>query len=282
MSRDAKVVLVTGCSKGGIGFAICEEFAMKGCKVYATARRLEAMESAQPGIERLALDITSDANVNDVVANVIKREGRIDIVINNAGVMCHGPLLDVPIEGVASAFDTNCLSVLRVCKAVVPHMASRKSGLIVNIGSVVGEIPGPWSGGYAASKAAMHSISQTLAMELRPLGIRVLNIAPGGVRSRIADNHIARVPLLPDSLWAGYRSTILKVVMTRGGGRSSTCEEVAQRVVGEALREGWAVGQYRLVWTAPPAGIFWLLTWFPRRLVLWLIWRAAERFGKAQ
>ena len=121
--------------------------------------------------------------------------------------MYAGPLLDIPIEGVASTFDTNCLSVLRVCKAVVPYMAARKSGLIVNIGSVVGEMyvrpspssflyiradpldsPGPWSGGYAASKAAMHSISQTLAMELRPLGIRVLNVAPGGVRSRIAEH----------------------------------------------------------------------------------------------
>lgn len=178
-------------------------------------------------------------------------------------------------------------------------MASRKCGLIVNIGSIVGEMcaipsfhaatvltvrfsPGPWSGGYAATKAAMHSLSQTLSMELRPLGIRVLNVAPGGVRSRIADNGVGRVPLLPDSLWAGYRDTILKIVMTRGGGRSSSCEEVAQRVVREALREGWAVGQYRQVWTAPPAGIFWLLTWFPRGFVLWLMWRAAERYGRAR
>ena len=128
----------------------------------------------------------------------------------------------------------------------------------------------------------MHSLSQTLSMELRPLGIRVLNIAPGGVRSRIADNGVGRVPLPPDSLWAGYRDTILKVVMTRGGGRSSSCEEVAERVVREALREGWAVGQFRQVWTAPPAGVFWLLTWFPRRFVLWLMWRAVERYGRAK
>ena len=112
----------------------------------------------QANIERLALDVTNDANVKEVIATIIEREGRVDIVVNNAGAPCHGtsasvkpaclsdtdvdagPLLDRSIEDIAAVFDANALSVLRVCKAAVPHMAARKHGLIVNIGSVVGEM----------------------------------------------------------------------------------------------------------------------------------------------
>ncbi|KZT67754.1 NAD(P)-binding protein [Daedalea quercina L-15889] len=279
MSQNARVVVITGCSKGGIGFALCKEFATKGCKVYATARRLEAMEGlAHPSIECLALDVTDDANVKQVVETVIEREGRIDIVVNNAGAIrptdVHaGPLLDRSIEDVAAAFDTNTLSVLRVCKAVVPHMAARKRGLIVNVGSVVGEIPTPWSGPYAASKAAVHSLSQTLSMELRPLGLRVLSVAPGGVRSNISVNGAPRVPLPPDSLWAGYRDAILTRIMLSAGERSVSCEDFARGLVREALREGWWVGSYRFVMTAPPAAAFKVLAWLPRSLVLWVLWK---------
>ncbi|KAI0725146.1 oxidoreductase [Fomitopsis betulina] len=283
MARNTRVVLLTGCSKGGIGFALCEEFASKGCKVYATARRLEAMEGlTQPNIELLPLDVTNDANVQAVITTIIEREGRINIVVNNAGVPCHGPLLDRSIEDVAAVFDANTLSVLRVCKAAVPHMAARKQGLIVNIGSVVGEIPTPWAGPYAASKAAVHSISQTLAMELRPLGINVLSVAPGGVRSLIASKAAPNVRLPPDSLWLGYRDAIINRVMTSSRGRSITCEQFAKHIVAEALREGWLVGSYRFVMTAPPAGLFKVFAWLPRSLVLWIMWKVVGGKAKKQ
>lgn len=213
-----------------------------------------------------------------------------------------GPLLDRSIEDVAAVFDANALSVLRVCKAAVPHMAARKQGLIVNIGSVVGEMcvsspstalkpdpavrdhnsPTPWSGPYAASKAALHSLSQTLAMELRPLGINVLSVAPGGVRSQIASKSAPDLPFLPDSLWAGYRDAIIKRVMMSAGGSSITCERFAKRIVAEALREGWLVGSYRFVMTAPPAGLFKVLAWLPRSLVLWILWKVVGGKPKGQ
>jgi len=284
MSRnDTKVVLVTGSSKGGIGFALCEEFAAKGCNVYATARRVEAMEGLKhPNIERLALDVTNDANVNAVVATIVEREGRIDIVVNNAGSMCHGPTLDNSIEDIAAVFDTNTLSIIRVCKAAVPHMAARKRGLIVNIGSIVGEIPTPWSGPYSASKAAVASFSQTLSMELRPLGLHVLHYSPGAVRSRISANGAPHVPLPPDSLWAAYRDAILARVMASAGGHSLSCEQFARSVVGEALREGWAVGRYRAVMIAPPAALYKVFMWFPRSLVLWIFWKVVGGKPKGQ
>lgn len=273
----------------------------------------------QPNIELLPLDVTNDANVQAVITTIIEREGRINIVVNNAGVPCHGmsapqfyvdtkcpgdtgvgPLLDRSIEDVAAVFDANTLSVLRVCKAAVPHMAARKQGLIVNIGSVVGEMcvssqstttdhltscassPTPWAGPYAASKAAVHSISQTLAMELRPLGINVLSVAPGGVRSLIASKAAPNVRLPPDSLWLGYRDAIINRVMTSSRGRSITCEQFAKHIVAEALREGWLVGSYRFVMTAPPAGLFKVFAWLPRSLVLWIMWKVVGGKAKKQ
>lgn len=128
----------------------------------------------------------------------------------------------------------------------------------------------------------MHSLSQTLSMELRPLGINVLSVAPGGVRSQIAAKCAPDVPFPPDSLWAGYRDAVIKRVMTSAGGRSITCEQFAARIVREALREGWWVGRYRFVMTAPPAGFFKVLAWLPRSFVLWIMWRVVGGKAKGQ
>ncbi|KAG5654709.1 hypothetical protein H0H81_007465 [Sphagnurus paluster] len=137
----SRVVLVTGCSSGGIGFALCEEFARQGCKVYATSRRVETIgEFQSPHVEKLALDVTSNEDVASVVKHITDAEGKIDIVVNNAGYFCPGALIDQSLEDIQANFDTNTFSVLRVAKAVIPLMAQRRSGVIVNIGSVVGEM----------------------------------------------------------------------------------------------------------------------------------------------
>ncbi|KAG6862162.1 hypothetical protein C0995_004244 [Termitomyces sp. Mi166 len=137
----SRVVLVTGCSTGGIGFALCHEFARQGCKVYATSRKVETIgEFSYPSVEKLGLDVTDDAGVESVVKHIIETEGKIDIVVNNAGYFSAGPLIDQTIEDVKTNFDTNTFAVLRVARAVIPFMAKRRSGVIVNIGSIVGEM----------------------------------------------------------------------------------------------------------------------------------------------
>ena len=119
----------------------CEEFAEKGCKVYATARRPEAMEDlTHPNITPLKMDITSDEDVAEVVKTVIGQEGYIDILVNNAGSPCSGPVMETPLCVVQKTFDTNVFAAIRVAQAVFPYMATRRSGTIVNVGSITADL----------------------------------------------------------------------------------------------------------------------------------------------
>ncbi|CCO35500.1 NADPH-dependent 1-acyldihydroxyacetone phosphate reductase OS=Schizosaccharomyces pombe (strain 972 / ATCC 24843) GN=ayr1 PE=3 SV=2 [Rhizoctonia solani AG-1 IB] len=182
---SSPVVLITGSSHGGIGYSLCEAFAAKGCTVYASARRLETISSfSHPSIRPLIMDVTSDISVHKAVEQIIEEAGRVDIVVANAGVPCHGPVLDVSIEDAQKALDTNVLGVLRLAQAVFPYMASRKRGTFITIGSVMGYTTSPWAGMYAATKAAAHAITETLQMEARALSpnIRVMLVVTGGVK----------------------------------------------------------------------------------------------------
>ncbi|KAJ6621098.1 hypothetical protein B0H10DRAFT_2018699 [Mycena sp. CBHHK59/15] len=276
-NSESRVVLITGCSEGGIGFALCERFAAAGCTVYATARRLEAMVgfAGRARIHALALDVTDGADVRRVVERVVAEAGRIDIVVNNAGVMGIGPLIEQPMDNVAATFDANTYGALRVAQAAFPHMAQRRSGLIINIGSIVGEIAVPWNGLYSATKAAMHSMSEILSMELKPFGIRVLHIAPGSVRSNIANNQAVRFSLADDSRYTAFLSNILARMQASQGATAIPADEFAGKVVTKALSR------------TPPAYMtlggnartFSFLKWLPRAWVLWYFWRLYSRMA---
>jgi len=270
MPNTSEVVIVTGCSKGGIGFSLCEEFASKGCKVYATARRVEAMEGFKhKSIECLRLDVTDDANVEEVVKIVMEKEGRIDILVNNAGVPCHGPLAETPLDKVIGTFDANVFSILRTVKAVFPHMASRKSGTIVNIGSTVGEIATPWSGVYSATKASVKSISESLYMECAPFNISVVHVSPGGVKSNISNNMMTRFSLPPDSFYSGWVDSMIRRINMSQGSSAMPSEEFARRVVKAAM----SPSPPRYMTLGALSTVFTVLQWLPRSFVLWLLWR---------
>ncbi|KAK7686718.1 hypothetical protein QCA50_010318 [Cerrena zonata] len=213
MTTSNKVVLVTGCSEGGIGFALCEAYAAQGCVVYATARRLESMQKlSDSNIHTLKLDVLLDADVEDVVSSIVNREGRIDILVNNAGAATPGAVLDSTVDRVRAAFELNTISVFRVSKAVARYMAQRKSGTIVVIGSVAGIVPTPWGGIYPATKAAVHMMMDILWMECKPLGIHVTVVAAGGVKTNIAKN-AAQPNIVPeDTLYSAYTSRILSLL----------------------------------------------------------------------
>ncbi|KAL7131508.1 hypothetical protein ABFS83_12G008100 [Erythranthe nasuta] len=161
---EKQVVVITGCSSGGIGHALAHEFAARGCLVVATARSLAAISDLQddPRFYPQELDVSSDESVRHALSTVLERFGRIDIVVNNAGIQCVGPLAEVPLSAIQQTFNTNFFGALRLIQGVVPHMASRKKGKIVNIGSVTALAPVPWAGAYTASKAAIHALSDTL------------------------------------------------------------------------------------------------------------------------
>lgn len=188
MAKVARVVLITGCSTG-IGRALAQELASRGHRVFATARRVEALsELAAAGIDTLPLDVTDSASVSSAVEQTMKRAGRIDMLINNAGINRFGPLAELPLDDVRRMLETNVTGVLAMTQAVFPHMAEARSGCIVNIGSVVGLLPTPFAGVYCGTKAAVHMLSDVLRMELEPFGIDVVVVQPGGVQSNIAES----------------------------------------------------------------------------------------------
>ncbi|CAN7037528.1 unnamed protein product [Brassica rapa subsp. trilocularis] len=133
------VVLITGCSHGGIGHALAREFAENGCRVVATSRSRSKMADLEqdPRMFVHELDVRSEQSVNNVVSNVIDKFGQVDVLVNNAGIQCVGPMAEIPISTMQNTFDTNVFgSTVRMTQAVVPHMVSKKKGKIVNVGSI--------------------------------------------------------------------------------------------------------------------------------------------------
>ncbi|KAI0756318.1 NAD-P-binding protein [Daedaleopsis nitida] len=284
MTEDKPVVVVTGCSIGGIGFALCEEFAAQGCIVYATARRLEAMEGLQSkNIHKLTLDVTKDEDVQAVVKAVIAKQGRIDVLVNNAGLGHTGPIIDTEMQEIQRVYDTNVFSVIRTAKAIIPHMAARRRGTIVITGSITADIPIPWAGIYASSKAAVHSVTETLYMECMPLGIDVVLVAPGGVKSNIAVNQGASVQLPPNSLYTSYVESVLHKMFISQANNPMPADKFAQKVVHQVLLP--RPPRYMTLGTGSLMSR--LLQWVPRGWVLRYLWgmwgegpRKAARKGK--
>jgi NADP-dependent 3-hydroxy acid dehydrogenase YdfG len=187
-SLEKQIVLVTGCSTG-IGRALARELRARGHRPFASARRLESIaDLASEGIDTVRLDVNDAASISAAVRAVIDRAGRIDVLVNNAGINIFGPLAELPVDSLREMFETNVLGLMAVTQAVFPHMADRRSGRIVNVGSVVGVLPTPFAGAYCASKSAVHMLSEVLRMEARAFGIDVTVVQPGAVRSSIADS----------------------------------------------------------------------------------------------
>ncbi|EFJ52291.1 hypothetical protein VOLCADRAFT_55911 [Volvox carteri f. nagariensis] len=230
------VVLITGCSDGGIGAALSKAFHEAGCTVFATARRLEAMASLRElGIRTVALDVTNDDSVKTAVSAVLAEAGRIDILVNNAGMGLVAPVAEVDIQEAQEVFDTNYWGTLRMVQAVSPHMATRRSGLICNVGSVVGFISTPWGAIYSSSKAAVHSLTDALRLEMRPFGVRVVLLAPGAVKSNIGTNNLKRFGG-QFTLYAPFVDVIRERTVMSQGTESMPTDTFARRVVRELLR----------------------------------------------
>lgn len=178
-----KVVLITGASSG-FGKEVAKRLLEKGYRVYAAARGVEKMEDLRAlGAETVRLDVTSDDEVKQVVAEIVGKEGRIDVLFNNAGYGNFGAIEGVAIKDVEYQFNVNVFGLARMIKAVLPYMREQRSGRIVNTSSVVGKVSMPFSGYYAATKHAVEAISDALRVEVAPLGIMVSVIEPGPVKT---------------------------------------------------------------------------------------------------
>lgn len=183
-----KIALVTGASSG-IGEATAQRLARAGYKVYGTSRR--AAHTGNRPFEMLALDVTSDESVAAAVAEVIRRDGRIDLLVNNAGFgVAPAGAEESSIEQARSIFETNFFGLIRMTRAVLPQMRRQGSGRIINIGSVLGFLPMPYGALYAATKHAVEGYSESLDHELRTRGIRVSIIEPAYTKTPFDANFI--------------------------------------------------------------------------------------------
>jgi NAD(P)-dependent dehydrogenase (short-subunit alcohol dehydrogenase family) len=189
-----QVALVTGASSG-IGEATVRALLGAGYTVYAAARRVERMEAlAHDGARLLALDVTDDASLTDAVRKVLGETGRIDVLVNNAGYGSFGALEEVPLEEARRQFEVNVFGLARLTQLVLPGMRERRSGTIVNVSSMGGQFYEPLGSWYHATKFAVEGLSDSLRIELRPFGVRVVVIQPGAIRSEWSS--IARTSLL--------------------------------------------------------------------------------------
>ena len=198
-----KVAIVTGAS-AGIGAATARRLASMGCTVYAAARRLDRMAGlAEAGIHTVRVDVTDEASLVSLVDRVIAETGRIDVLVNNAGYGSLGAVEDVSLDEARRQFEVNVFATARLSQLVVPHMRRAGSGRIINVSSVGARIYLPLAGWYHSTKFAIEGLSDTMRLELRPHGIDVVIIRPGGVNTEW--HHVAGPSLVETSGQGAYR-----------------------------------------------------------------------------
>ncbi len=204
----SKVVFITGGSTG-LGKAIGEFLHHKGFVVYGTSRNPEKIINAV--FPLIALDVRNVVSIQHAIAEVIRISGRIDVVINNAGVGIIGPIEEIPTEEIRNNFETNLYGPIEVMKAVLPQMRSQKSGLIINITSIAGYMGLPYRGIYSASKGALEILTESIRMEVKPFGIEITNVAPGEFATNIAA-HRYHAPVYADSAYAEIYGKTIDVI----------------------------------------------------------------------
>ena len=180
---NGKVALVTGASSG-IGKITARELKAAGCTVYAAARRTDKMQDLKAeGLVPIALDLTSDRSIQSCVSEILHTSGRIDILVNNAGYGSYGAIEDVPLEEGRRQFEVNLFGMARLIQLVTPSMRENHYGKIVNVSSMGGKIWTKFGGWYHATKYAVEGFSDCLRMELKPFGIDVIVVEPGGIKT---------------------------------------------------------------------------------------------------
>ena len=253
-----KVALVTGASSG-IGEATAERLAKANYKVYGTSRR--ATQPAGRSFEMLSLDVTSDESVEGAVRKLMRREGRIDLLVNNAGFgVAAAGAEESSLEQARAIFDTNFFGIVRMTRAVVPHMRQQGGGRIINIGSVLGFLPMPYGALYAATKHAVEGYSESLDHELRTRGIRVSVIEPAYTKTEFGTNMME-----PDAKRDDYReiraalNKLFPIVIAKGDDPSVVADVVlkAATATRPKLRytAGVVAGRLKLLRRFAPAGL---------------------------
>jgi NAD(P)-dependent dehydrogenase (short-subunit alcohol dehydrogenase family) len=253
----ATVALVTGASSG-IGRASAAALAAAGLRVFGSVRSDDV--SLPPGVEPVRMEIRDDASVAAAVADVVARAGRIDLLVNNAGGTVVGAVEETGVREAQALFDVNFFGAARVTQAVLPIMRAQKSGRIVFVSSVVGFLPAPFMGFYAASKHALEGLAESLDHEVRTLGIRSILVEPGFTRTRIDQNTVTAQTRIGD--YASTRARVAEGInksVQAGDDPETVARVVVQAATAAQPRLRYAVGKNaRTLQT--------LRAWLPARL----------------
>ncbi|EMD67149.1 hypothetical protein GGP41_007075 [Bipolaris sorokiniana] len=260
MATRHKTALITGCTPGGIGHELALEFLRRGFQVFGTVRSEEAKKTlVSEGVIAIQLEVTSDASIRALHDEICERvDGKLDILVNNVGVSHTVPVLDLTIEDMRKVFEINVFSCIRLVQTFAPLLIQAE-GIIANIGSVAGIVPYVFGGCYNASKAALHSYTDALRIEMAPFGVQVVLVVTGGVKSRISD---VKKRLPPNSLYM----PIEKDYLFRQGNSQRTAmptETYARKVVSDLLE---------------PTSKAWLWRGHQSSLVRWLSWLLPRGF----
>ena len=181
----SRIALVTGASSG-IGEATATRLAAAGLTVYGAARRADRVAQLA-GVIPISMDITDDAQVSAAVQRIIDEQGRLDVLVNNAGYAQYGPVEDISIDAARRQFDVNIFGLARLTQLVIPHMRAQGKGTIVNVSSMGGRIYTPLGAWYHATKHALEGWSDCLRVELKPMGIDVVIVEPGGIATEFSE-----------------------------------------------------------------------------------------------
>lgn len=203
--KNETVILITGCSTG-IGRELCKLLFDKGYTVVATARNVETLKNL-PASLKLSLDVTEKESISYGIKEIISRFDKIDVLINNAGYSVRGALEEVSVNDAKNMFDVNVFGIVNMIQAVIPEMRKKKSGKIINIGSISGKFVQAVNGGYCASKFAVEALSDALRLELHSYNIQSTVIEPGPMKTnffKTLDDNSSNLMSNPNSCYSRF------------------------------------------------------------------------------
>ncbi len=239
MNRDRPVWLITGCSTG-FGRELARLVVERGWRAVVTARDASKVADLVAGRDEqaiaVALNVTDRAQVDAAVAAAIARRGRVDVLVNNAGFGYLGAVEEGEDAAVRALFDTNVFGLIDMTKAVLPAMRAQKSGLIVNVSSIGGLVSSAGTGYYHASKYAVEGLSESLAVEVKPLGIDVLIVEPGPFRTLWAGASMTESPTRIDA-YAATAGERRKLITGRSGNQPGDPVRAARAIIDAALSD---------------------------------------------
>jgi NAD(P)-dependent dehydrogenase (short-subunit alcohol dehydrogenase family) len=252
-----QVVLVTGASRG-IGMAISQKLVQNGYQVFGTTRGSSSIGTVD---KVLRLDVRDDKSIEECIDAVLEEAGRIDFLVNNAGITIYGAIEELSLAQVKELFETNFFGVVRLTQAVLPTMRRQASGRIINIGSVAGFLPMPYQGAYAASKHALAGWTETLDLEVRRFGIRAILIQPGFISTDIDRNSTSGA--LQQDIYADERKRVVERlrVSVEGGDQPATVADAVLRAATKKepatkMLVGRGSRQLRILRTLLPRTVF--------------------------